>query len=71
MWPTDLETSVKIGSNKTNLSDEALELVGLSGLNKRSANALLWRPKAACCLARALILKPKVLFARRATLSIR
>ena len=50
--------------NKTkqnNLVDEALELVGLSGLNKRSANALSGGQKQRVALARALILKPKVL----------
>ena len=41
--------------------DEALELVGLSGLNKRSANALSGGQKQRVALARALILKPKVL----------
>ncbi len=48
--------------NKQNkLVDEALELVGLSGLNKRSANALSGGQKQRVALARALILKPKVL----------
>tara|TARA_B100000214_G_scaffold195013_1_gene141111 strand:+ start:869 stop:1945 length:1077 start_codon:yes stop_codon:yes gene_type:complete len=48
-------------SDKNKLVDEALELVGLSGLNKRSANALSGGQKQRVALARALILKPKVL----------
>ena len=48
-------------TNQNKLVDEALELVGLSGLNKRSANALSGGQKQRVALARALILKPKVL----------
>jgi spermidine/putrescine transport system ATP-binding protein len=48
-------------SDQNKLVDEALELVGLSGLNKRSANALSGGQKQRVALARALILKPKVL----------
>ena len=48
-------------NEKNKLVDEALELVGLSGLNKRSANALSGGQKQRVALARALILKPKVL----------
>ena len=48
-------------TKQNNLVDEALELVGLSGLNKRSANALSGGQKQRVALARALILKPKVL----------
>jgi spermidine/putrescine transport system ATP-binding protein len=48
-------------SKQNKLVDEALELVGLSGLNKRSANALSGGQKQRVALARALILKPKVL----------
>ena len=48
-------------ANQNKLVDEALELVGLSGLNKRSANALSGGQKQRVALARALILKPKVL----------
>ena len=47
--------------NQNKLVDEALELVGLSGLNKRSSNALSGGQKQRVALARALILKPKVL----------
>ena len=49
------------GSKQKKLVDEALDLVGLSGLNKRSANALSGGQKQRVALARALILKPKVL----------
>ena len=49
------------GSKQNKLVDEALDLVGLSGLNKRSANALSGGQKQRVALARALILKPKVL----------
>ena len=48
-------------TKQNKLVDEALELVGLSGLNKRSANALSGGQKQRVALARALILKPKVL----------
>ena len=48
-------------NEQNKLVDEALELVGLSGLNKRSANALSGGQKQRVALARALILKPKVL----------
>ena len=48
-------------TNQNKLVGEALELVGLSGLNKRSANALSGGQKQRVALARALILKPKVL----------
>jgi len=48
-------------ATQNKLVDEALELVGLSGLNKRSANALSGGQKQRVALARALILKPKVL----------
>ena len=48
-------------SDQNKLVDEALELVGLSGLNKRSANALSGVQNQRVALARALILKPKVL----------
>ena len=47
--------------NQNKLVDEALELVGLSGFNKRSSNALSGGQKQRVALARALILKPKVL----------
>ena len=47
--------------NRNKLVDEALELVGLSGFNKRSSNALSGGQKQRVALARALILKPKVL----------
>ena len=48
-------------TNQNKLVGEALELVGLTGLNKRSANALSGGQKQRVALARALILKPKVL----------
>ena len=41
--------------------NQALDLVGLSGLNERSSNALSGGQKQRVALARALILKPKVL----------
>ena len=47
--------------NQNKLVDESLELVGLSGFNKRSSNALSGGQKQRVALARALILKPKVL----------
>ncbi len=47
--------------NQNKLVDEALEVVGLSGFNKRSSNALSGGQKQRVALARALILKPKVL----------
>lgn len=47
--------------NQNKLVDEVLELVGLSGFNKRSSNALSGGQKQRVALARALILKPKVL----------
>ena len=49
------------GSKRKKLVDEALDLVGLSDLNKRSASALSGGQKQRVALARALILKPKVL----------
>ena len=48
-------------SEKLSLIDNVLALVGLSGLNERSANALSGGQKQRVALARALILKPKVL----------
>ena len=52
----------KIAKDKTNeMVDEMLDLVGLSGLNKRSASALSGGQQQRVALARALILKPKVL----------
>ena len=41
--------------------NEMLELVGLNGLNKRSASALSGGQRQRVALARALILRPKVL----------
>ena len=48
-------------SEHSKLVDEALDLVGLAGYNKRSSNALSGGQKQRVALARALILKPKVL----------
>ncbi len=65
----NVEKNVSYGLRKKNLSEmeknnminQVLELVGLSGLNQRSANALSGGQKQRVALARALILKPKVL----------
>ncbi len=65
----NVEQNVAYGLRKKNLSaiekedmiNQVLELVGLSGLNQRSANALSGGQKQRVALARALILKPKVL----------
>ena len=48
-------------TEQSKLLEEALDLVGLSGYNKRSSNALSGGQKQRVALARALILKPKVL----------
>ena len=48
-------------SERASMINEALDLVGLSGLNERSSNALSGGQKQRVALARALILKPKVL----------
>ena len=65
----NVEQNVSYGLRKKNLStaekdkmiSQVLELVGLTGLNQRSANALSGGQKQRVALARALILKPKVL----------
>ena len=65
----NVEENVAYGLRKKNLSkveklemvNNILSLVGLSGLNQRSANALSGGQKQRVALARALILKPKVL----------
>ncbi len=65
----NVEQNVSYGLRKKNLSKDekdkmigqVLELVGLTGLNQRSANALSGGQKQRVALARALILKPKVL----------
>ncbi len=65
----NVEQNVSYGLRKKNLSvmekvemiDQVLKLVGLSGLNHRSANELSGGQKQRVALARALILKPKVL----------
>ena len=52
----------KLSNNeRTSMINQALDLVGLSGLNERSSNALSGGQKQRVALARALILKPKVL----------
>ncbi len=52
----------KISKNKmTDMVNEMLDLVGLNGLNKRSASALSGGQRQRVALARALILRPKVL----------
>ena len=48
-------------SERASMINQALDLVGLSGLNERSSNALSGGQKQRVALARALILKPKVL----------
>ena len=48
-------------NERTSMINQALDLVGLSGLNERSSNALSGGQKQRVALARALILKPKVL----------
>ena len=48
-------------SERASVINQALDLVGLSGLNERSSNALSGGQKQRVALARALILKPKVL----------
>ena len=48
-------------SERASMINDALDLVGLSGLNERSSNALSGGQKQRVALARALILKPKVL----------
>ena len=48
-------------SERVSMINQALDLVGLSGLNERSSNALSGGQKQRVALARALILKPKVL----------
>ena len=65
----NVEQNVAYGLRKKSISktekeemiNQVLELVGLSGLNQRSANALSGGQKQRVALARALILKPKVL----------
>ena len=65
----NVEQNVSYGLRKKNhakvekeiMINQVLELVGLSGLNHRSANALSGGQKQRVALARALILKPKVL----------
>ena len=50
-----------MNSERASMINQALDLVGLSGLNERSSNALSGGQKQRVALARALILKPKVL----------
>ena len=65
----NVEENVAYGLRKKSLSkleksemvSDVLSLVGLAGLNERSANALSGGQKQRVALARALILKPKVL----------